>query len=657
MGADALPIVGGGDGVPDGAVPAVGLGEVFRPLGDGAPAVTVGLGVGGLGDDSLVRNSGNRVEHIAAEVFDTTVQAEILPHVGIQRHALSLPFMHDPRAHWSPLEVGDIVGGLAQQDLLHALCCSHHRVPPLGEANFCDCSCSYGTSGRSSGLHCIINFVIIECYDCCFRVALSGVFVVAKATRSFREWIEDRLGTAPAGARLPSLSTLSRDWSLSVSTVRTVLGRYVATGRLTVLHGKGYFIGTPLQPRHHEPAAPSTSCERLVRVVKEDIAAGVLKVGAPLPLVKQAVPRYGVSATTVSRAYRALSAEGLAHRVGKRYYVRSPQTATSNTPGTTAVVFLAPGMSARDLVNQGDMGAAFREMEYELYVHGVKLAFARVDEMAERFVSWRHAGRRPRGAIFPGITPSHHALIRPWLVRLRQARWYAGMRGLLIGRRVGDRVPGIPFLCEGTVATGQCRMLAGFVREKHLEHVYVFYRADRSDSAAWRGMLRLLPETTHLVPNASVRFVADLKGTGATPEVVYRDMGEGDESYVENVISKYSRRPLKQLIDATIASHDFEALIHDMPQRSLCVFCDDRTAVETMASGAVDGRLARDDLHVIGIQNDPSCYGTGLSTCVPDWRTIGYVTAHAFLGDIPYSRTRRGYIGTPSLIWSRQTTF
>ncbi|MBD3241962.1 MAG: hypothetical protein GF331_15340 [Chitinivibrionales bacterium] len=45
----------------------------------------------------------------------------------------------------------------------------------------------------------------------------------------------------------------------------------------------------------------------------------------------------------------------------------------------------------------------------------------------------------------------------------------------------------------------------------------------------------------------------------------------------------------------------------------------------------------------------------GISCCIPDWDRLGYLMAHAIIGDVPIERSRRGFLHCGSLVLRRET--
>jgi DNA-binding transcriptional regulator YhcF (GntR family) len=59
---------------------------------------------------------------------------------------------------------------------------------------------------------------------------------------------------------------------------------------------------------------------------------------------------------------------------------------------------------------------------------------------------------------------------------------------------------------------------------------------------------------------------------------------------------------------------------------------------------------------IIGLENDRRYLHLGITTCMRDWETMGYLMAHAVIGDIPMRTTRRGFIDYDALLLERRTT-
>ena len=50
------------------------------------------------------------------------------------------------------------------------------------------------------------------------------------------------------------------------------------------------------------------------------------------------------------------------------------------------------------------------------------------------------------------------------------------------------------------------------------------------------------------------------------------------------------------------------------------------------------------DTMVVSFDDDPSHYQLGLSRFEVDWERVGYLMAHAMIGDFPLPRTSTGFV-------------
>ncbi len=76
----------------------------------------------------------------------------------------------------------------------------------------------------------------------------------------------------------------------------------------------------------------------------------------------------------------------------------------------------------------------------------------------------------------------------------------------------------------------------------------------------------------------------------------------------------------------------------------LCRFASDYKSIEKSVLFASGGSIYHPGARI------------GISSCAEDWETIGYMAAHAIIGDIPVAKTSKGYIRTDALLLERATT-
>jgi len=62
------------------------------------------------------------------------------------------------------------------------------------------------------------------------------------------------------------------------------------------------------------------------------------------------------------------------------------------------------------------------------------------------------------------------------------------------------------------------------------------------------------------------------------------------------------------------------------------------------------------DVALIGLENDPSLYHHGLTRCDPDFESIGYLMAHALIGDFAVPTDRAGILPNRAYMVEKATT-
>jgi DNA-binding LacI/PurR family transcriptional regulator len=79
-------------------------------------------------------------------------------------------------------------------------------------------------------------------------------------------------------------------------------------------------------------------------------------------------------------------------------------------------------------------------------------------------------------------------------------------------------------------------------------------------------------------------------------------------------------------------------------------------AAEALAWLKQHGKRVPQDVAIAGFQNDPQYYHLGISTCGPDWDNMGYVMAHAIIGDMRLARSGRGFLKARCRMMEKLTT-
>ncbi len=471
--------------------------------------------------------------------------------------------------------------------------------------------------------------------------------------RLFAQWLEEQIAAGPTGTRLPAHRALAREWDLSETTIRAVIRRYARRRQLVCLPGKGTFIGAPSRPAPASP--PQSSVESLVSALTRALSRGELKRGDALPPVKVVCLQFHVTPATVASAYRELESAGLATRIGRRYWVGGLTGAPLRTKRDRVLFFY----DSTEGVGAYLAGCLWREglleMENELHSCGFRLAFEPLDTLH----SWWERKRDGSGGVH-GIVVASESADRmtnesAWLGPFLDKRTVGLPRIAFAGARAAHLDRRLHHFAHGHIQTVRAREVARFCARYRFRSIHVFIDSIAGRASDVRDTLRLIPEIGAYAGDTSLRFVlpalsgvadgaAFVGALGRKHHVEYLRAiaGDGGVEALEHVAGMVEI--VQSLAQALARSRD----------GTLWYFLRAETAAQAVRWCTEHGRKPAQQ-SVLSATNAPACYELGISSCVTDWRTIGYLLAHALIGDMPVERTRRGYIRTRARIYERLT--
>jgi DNA-binding LacI/PurR family transcriptional regulator len=114
--------------------------------------------------------------------------------------------------------------------------------------------------------------------------------------------------------------------------------------------------------------------------------------------------------------------------------------------------------------------------------------------------------------------------------------------------------------------------------------------------------------------------------------------------------------PYMEILDKVTFCTGYTPLFKDHADSEVWVFSSDAEAARAITWARSRGIKVPAQLGVISLENNPAYYHLGLSYCGPDWENIGYMMAHAVIGDFPLPKTSRGFVRTQALLLEKQTT-
>ncbi len=483
----------------------------------------------------------------------------------------------------------------------------------------------------------------------------------------FREWLEERLRGMSPGQRLPTDRDLAGTWQLSPRTVRRVMAGFRARGALIRIPGKGtYTPGGKLEPSLPSADTLAASDIRLAHTLAQLIHRGELRRGDALPQVKYLCVQYHVSEKTVGAAYRRLVEQGLARKVGKRYWVG--QLVPSARGTTTGEVWIAVGERA-DLprIYADDfLSEAYRKMERELRGCGLTLRYAVRAELATLVRRWSEAGALPFGLVLCGFDGAQWPAVEPVLRGLVGKVGRPPVSVLMDLGDVGEirtAPPRMNTISRGNLTTNQARAVAALADGIEIREVVLVMDARHVREHARHGFLRYY-KTVYEVLEATQGSVkvrhCVLSGDGKmTPAWIGKHVFAENQWYVEYLLGKYGS--VESSADAGL---DRTPYVFASPAEIVTAFgspalwvCPRMSVAHECFGVLRTGRVAVPDrVSLLSLEDDPRFLHENISAAAPDWDQVGYLMAHALLGDLSLERTHRGFVRLPVPLTTRVTT-
>lgn len=461
-------------------------------------------------------------------------------------------------------------------------------------------------------------------------------------------WVREYAAMQPPGAPLPVDSELAARWGVSQRSVASAMRRLAHEGVIERYRGKGSYV--PRNPGNAAGEAARTAPESIDSLhdkILHEIRAGRLKAGEALPSVKYMARRLRLRPATVTDAYRRLIARGIVTRVGKTFWL-GPFERLICPPGRRQVIFYARREGDLETVFRSSTFApAYRKMEDALAVSGFTLRLDYLQNFESQCRRWIAAREFPYGLVFFDFGTNQLSSVSGALSKLFSFSehripviidWY-DYRPALVPRHTW-------LLNRGNLATTVARALARFVAERGHEHIAVFVDESMLHRVTLGRMrfvdfLRFRAELTHYAPNASCTFVIVSDRPKPPDEELFPPV------WCETVsghLSKYVPTDFTSIRDEIHYYTDKREAFGDHTTQSVWVFQLDSMAAAALqwarkSKVAVPGRLS-----IVSCDSGPVYCHHGLTRCEADWESIGYLMAHAIIGDFAVERTGRRFL-------------
>jgi DNA-binding transcriptional regulator YhcF (GntR family) len=473
--------------------------------------------------------------------------------------------------------------------------------------------------------------------------------------------LREMIAGLPPGTPLPPDRDLGARFGVSRKTVEKAMQQLAAEDLVERARRRGTSVR---RDAADFPALASrrSSVDDLVALLLDSIRRGEYKSGEALPSVKYLARACRVGRITAIRALAELRRRREIVRIGRTHWVGHLRRMLSPAARRGEVVMLLRDAAHLPTIFHSERFAseAFRTMEEHLAYAGYVLRFSFTEELPQLYREWRRARRYPTGLIVydtNGNELPRIPLLRdstPFLRDTAHIPIVLDMAWLPVKLWRGK----IYVFDHEETSTAIAQAVARFVCERGWERVRVFADNDEvltNPRRAWQftHLLKLRSELVYLNPAIEHRMVLVNERPGACTELPQ------DAPWLSRAEYELSRHTAVSF-DTVRPEISFSAVLASAfcpPRgREMWIFQRDRHAAEAI-SWAREHRVGiPGDVAIIGLENDPSLYHLGLTRCNPDFTGLGYLMAHAIIGDFDVPTDTRGMLPNRAWIVEKRTT-
>ncbi|MBD3392637.1 MAG: GntR family transcriptional regulator [Chitinivibrionales bacterium] len=484
--------------------------------------------------------------------------------------------------------------------------------------------------------------------------------VSSRPSQALKEWMEKQVSSARPGQSIPPDRALAEKFGISVRTVERLLSEYRDRGQIVRIPGKGTFVGQE-EPEPEGPIEhPRSSADMLAETIVREISSGNYRVGEALPSNKFMCLQFGVAPVTVHKAYRRLEQMGLVTRIGKTVWVGSDlKTLVRTRPKREVYLVNYRSNDFSNVFRKDPLAAVYQKMERALFASGYMFRFMNSEDLDDACREWVHAKALPSGLVFFCTDQDQVEQIRATVHYLTRLRDMPSPR-ILVDLNTADyrTLPRqVMVFSRGTRITMATRALLHYLIEKQYATVNIYIDESRDLWSNYALMLlaKMKAESGAIHAPVKIHYVVKPIREGATPEQLLNIQGWA-KHYFTRLLNKYGDIPLTSIYSDISIARDDSSLIarHGKADMWVCATADAAAAVFDEARKA--GLAVPRDVAVLSLEDDPRYYHLGISYCGPDHDQLGYLLAHALIGDIPIAKTSKGYIRTSGMVIEKLTS-
>ncbi|MBD3242368.1 MAG: GntR family transcriptional regulator [Chitinivibrionales bacterium] len=470
--------------------------------------------------------------------------------------------------------------------------------------------------------------------------------------------VSDFVRKGPPGAMLPSDRELAQHLGLSRITIQRKMAALARQGTIERIQGKGSFVPGRAVGERRAVARKTESVQRLVDHIVAAVGRGELTRGNTLPSYKEMCAFFAVSPATVRAAYRILEDKRMVARVGRYYQVGSFNSIMRTGMSRDVYLFAPEPCDIQKLFSENELALSFAKMEHELHVHGYTVHYRTYDQIDSELDTWIQHSHYPCGLLFTGtiatgyVMPDEPMLSKPLNRLFKKAK---GLRPRVVVTTTCFCYPDprvISFSVTHAV-TAMKRRLATFLFKNQYRRVTAMLDDRYTSPPVLVDDLRVAPELDNLDPAIELTFAvrtADLQG------FIDGCARWGSAEMYTSRLSKYRAYTFDELTSRFRQVDSLEEMCARSQFPCVWLFNHDDEAARALEWCDRHGVAVPEQASIISFENSHHYNELGITSCVRDWETIGYLMAHALISDIPLQKTRQGYVRLPALLFERRTS-